>query len=97
MQALWLRESAECKLLLGMRLTVKLNKGPNHALQRTPGFWRSVTERGCRPTASVTGCAGRHEARHSPRLRLAAACSPPRPCPESVSLRSLDVLAHPKT
>ena len=36
---------------------------------------------GCGPTGSVTGCAARHEARHSPRLRLAPACSQPRPRP----------------
>src|SRR6266446_4252441 len=45
------------------------------------GLWRSVTERGSHPTGSVTGCAARHEARHSPRLRLAPACSQPRPRP----------------
>ena len=37
--------------------------------------------RGCGPTGSVTGCAARHEARHSPRLRLAPLCSQPRPRP----------------
>src|SRR6266446_8119344 len=42
------------------------------------GLWRSVTERGSHPTGSVTGCAARHEARHSPRLRLAPPCSQPR-------------------
>src|SRR6186997_34464 len=45
------------------------------------GLWRSVTGRGSHPTGSVTGCAARHEARHSPRLRLAPACSSPRPRP----------------
>src|SRR5436190_8856275 len=30
---------------------------------------------------SVAGCAARHEARHSPRLRLAPPCSQPRPRP----------------
>src|SRR6266446_5766504 len=45
------------------------------------GLWRSVTERGSHPTGSVTGCAARHEARHSPRLRLAPPCSHPRPRP----------------
>src|SRR5437660_5740913 len=45
------------------------------------GLWRSVTGRGSHPTGSVTGCAARHEARHSPRLRLAPACSQPRPRP----------------
>src|SRR6266478_3079381 len=44
-------------------------------------LWRSVTERGSYPTGSVTGCAARHEARHSPRLRLAPPCSQPRPRP----------------
>src|SRR5258706_460515 len=38
-------------------------------------------ERGSHPTGSVTGCAARHEARHSPRLRLAPPCSQPRPRP----------------
>jgi len=59
---------------------------PNHALQRTPGSWRSVTGRGSHPTGSVTGWAARHEARHRPRLRLAPACSQPRPRPESPEL-----------
>src|SRR5437660_10086239 len=45
------------------------------------GLWRSVTGRGSHPTGSVTGCAARHEARHSPRLRLAPPCSQPRPRP----------------
>src|SRR5947207_5187923 len=45
------------------------------------GLWRSVTERGSHPTGSVTGCATRHEARHSPRLRLAPLCSQPRSRP----------------
>src|SRR5437660_448453 len=45
------------------------------------GLWRSVTGRGSNPTGSVTGCAARHEARHSPRLRLAPPCSEPRPRP----------------
>ena len=45
------------------------------------GLWRSVAERGSNPTGSVTGCAARHEARHIPRLRLAPACSQPRPRP----------------
>src|SRR5260221_283160 len=44
----------------------------------TSRLCRSVTERGSHPTGSVTGCAARHEARHSPRLRLAPACSQPR-------------------
>src|SRR5712671_3535748 len=45
------------------------------------GLWRSVTGRGSHPTGSVTGCAAHHEARHSPRLRLAPSCSEPRPRP----------------
>src|SRR5882672_2192881 len=53
---------------------------PNHALQRTPGFGVQLPS-AAHPTGSVTGCAARHEARHSPRLRLAPACSQPRPRP----------------
>src|SRR5882672_12542370 len=53
---------------------------PNHALQRTPGFGVQLPS-AAHPTGSVTGCAARHEARHSPRLRLAPACSSPRPRP----------------
>src|SRR5947207_9193941 len=45
------------------------------------GLWRSVTGRGFSPIGPVTGCAPRHEARHSPRLRLAPPCSQPRPRP----------------
>src|SRR5437660_12689890 len=45
------------------------------------GLWRSVTGRGSHPTGSVTGCATRHEAQHSPRLRLAPPCSQPRSRP----------------
>src|SRR5258707_863710 len=55
--------------------------GVNGFQAAAPGFWRSVTGRGSHPTGSVTGCAARHEARHSPRLRLAPACSQPRPQP----------------
>src|SRR5438067_6841469 len=54
---------------------------PYTTLFRSSGLWRSVTERGCGPTGSVTGCAARHEARHSPRLRLAPPCSHARPRP----------------
>src|SRR5438067_5628191 len=54
---------------------------PYTTLFRSSGLWRSVTERGCGPTGSVTGCAARHEARHSPRLRLAPPWSQPRPRP----------------
>src|SRR5881628_2826309 len=53
----------------------------SHTKTPNSGLWRSVTERGCSPTGSVTGCAARHEARHSPRLRLAPPCSQPRPRP----------------
>src|SRR5258707_13952754 len=55
--------------------------GVNGFQAAAPGFWRSVTGRGSHPTGSVTGCAARHEAQHSPRLRLAPACSQPRPRP----------------
>src|SRR5438067_1503967 len=54
---------------------------PYTTLFRSSGLWRSVTERGGGPTGSVTGCAARHEARHSPRLRLGPPCSRPRPRP----------------
>src|SRR6266581_74962 len=58
------------------------------------GLWRSVTERGSHPTGSVTGCAARHEARHSPRLRLAPPCSHPRPRPGVAELRVVRPLDH---
>src|SRR5580765_3290896 len=52
-----------------------------HASTTNSGLWRSVTARGSHPTGSVTGCATRHKARHSPRLRLAPPCSQPHPRP----------------
>src|SRR5207302_8637074 len=52
-----------------------------YALQRTAVMSVPMSGGGLGPTGSVTGCAARHEARHSPRLRLAPPCSQPRPRP----------------
>src|SRR6266513_3130226 len=66
---------------LSLSSSMATTKTPNHALQRTPGFGVQLPGAGCGPTGSVTGCAACHEARHSPRLRLAPACSQPRSRP----------------
>src|SRR5260221_7694525 len=60
----------------------------------TSRLCRSVTERGSHPTGSVTGCAARHEARHSPRLRLAPPCSQPRSRPGVAELGVVRRLRH---
>src|SRR5260221_13534723 len=46
------------------------------------------------PTGSVTGCAARHEARHSPRLPLAPPCSQPRSRPGVAELGVVRRLRH---